>query len=263
MQQGMPSLRGARRALVRRRRYPGIPAVATRLEVGGGRLGVRLLGERDHARPLGAPRPPTVARPRCSRSAVLGVAPRSRSSPRGPRAPPRRPPSGIGELRLPVDHVVRREGADDHVVTVPVPEHRGGEADRRDGVARRGLGQQSVAGSVGSLAPTASGWRRPSRRRRRWAARGASRLQVACRSVRPDPVRSCKNLGAPARQWPQAGPGASCRHDGDEPGDPDPCCFLLHARRVPHDTLALPDAPPREGKVTPGPQATPARSSLD
>ena len=62
---------------------------------------------------------------------------------------------------------------------------------RGDGSATSQRGSTS-----GSWAATASRWAAPVTTRNRSAASGASRSTVAWIMVRPDPLRSCRNLGA-------------------------------------------------------------------
>ena len=105
----------------------------------------------------------------------------------------------VEHLRAP-DHVVGGERADDDV-GLAAREDRRGEPDRGGGVAGLGLEEHVLVGDAGQLAARRRrGARGPSPPRcDRRPDSGSRRSQVSRSSVCPEPVRSCRNLGASAR----------------------------------------------------------------
>ena len=204
--------------------HAGVPAVLAGRQVRGRGHGVGLLREAGGtgAR-VGAPSRPRGAPERTYPNAVDGPV---AAMPMVDDVPGPRRHDALAHRLLErlgaVDHVVGGERPEDHVLAVPLEQDRGGQADRRHRVAGRRLREH-----VGRHRARGAARRPPSACRVPVTTStppapvsGSSRSTVACSSVRPDPVRSSRNLGWPARDSGHSRvPAPAGGDDGVESGD--------------------------------------------
>ena len=158
-----------------------------------------------------APLEPTAPRarrgrrlPRCTRtrSRVRWASPRSSPAGRSARPrPPREPRRGT-----PPTSPMTWSAANDPMTASGSRRATTAAARPIAGILSRGLGSASrfAAPRAGSCAATASACAVPVTTTTRLPASGARRSHVPCSRVRPDPVRSCRNLGAARRDSGQS-----------------------------------------------------------